>query len=1020
MELPPAPEPKRQVRKVVTVLFCDVAGSTERAGRLDPEALRSVMGEYFTAMRRVIERHGGTVEKFIGDAVMAVFGVPDLHEDDALRAVRAAVEMRGELERLEIPARIGINTGEVVTGGEALVTGDAINVAARLEQAAGEGNVLIGESTYALVRAAVDAVLAEPVAAKGKSEPLSGWYVLGVAPGAPGFARQMDAPLIGREEELALVGEIYERCVRERRCHLVTLLGAPGAGKSRLIAEFATGAAAGATVLTGQCLSYGEGVAFWPIAEMVRAAAGITEGDSAASARGKLVELARSRLHELLPAGGSPDAGAAAERVAWAIGLDDEVADAGEIAWATRKLFEWLAARAPLVLVFEDVHWAEPTLLDLIENLADFSRGAPILVVCSARPELVDVRPGWTGGMRNATSLLLDPLTDVSTAELIASRAEAAGLSAQRRQQIVAAAEGNPLFVEQLLATVSADGERELAIPSTIQALLAARLESLGPDERRVLECASVEGRVFQRAACEALAPGPSADELSDVLQRLIRRQLIAPEHARAGGEESFRFQHQLIRDAAYAHLSKRDRAELHERYADWLEERMRGRAAEYEEIVAFHLERAWRLLGELEPGGGGARAEVAARAGRLLVSAGTRARERGDAHSAVRLLTPARELLQRRDAARCELLLDLSRVHYADGDNAAAGALAREAFELATELGDARLTARAELVALPVEAEASASWMEQADKLDPLIARMTELGDDIGLALAWAMRASEGGALMQAHTEIAAAERARIHARRARQRDLEWDLLPEICASCLWGAIPVDAALMRSREALAVVADDPRRRAKVTAVMAGLMAMGPDVAGARALRAQRDEIDADLGSRMDVFFQVQHWSVVDMLSGDYAAAEAMLRDSIESMDPHTHLYGVNRDLMAHAILAQGRFDEAERHALESSRFGRRPSAAYGADWRSIRARVLAQRGGPFDEAVSLAREASILMATTDYLNDRAAIGLNLAIVLRAAGRQEEAANAFRSALRTWEDKGNSVAAANAHRIYGG
>ncbi len=1010
MALASAHEPERDVRKVVTALFCDMAGSTARAERLDPEAMRAVMAEYFDAMRTVIERHGGTVEKFVGDAVMALFGVPDLHEDDALRAVRAAIEMRGELERLAIPARIGINTGEVIAGGDALVTGGAINVAARLEQAAGAGQVLIGESTYELVRDAVEAVEAEPVVAKGTAEPLRAWYVVGIAAGAAGFARRMDAPLVGRERELAALRETYERCVRERRCHVITLLGAPGAGKSRLAAEFATGPAADATVLTGHCLSYGEGIAFWPIAEMVRAAAGIAEEDSAASARGKLVEFARRELDALLPEGEWLDAGAAAERVAWAIGLDDEVADAGEIAWATRKLFEWLAARAPLVLVFEDIHWAEQALLDLIDTMAELSRGAPILIICTARPELLE-------GRLNAASIPLEPLSEESTVQLIATRAEAARLSARRREQIVAAAEGNPLFVEQLLATVSDDGEREIAIPRTIQALLAARLESLAADERRVLECASIEGRVFQRASCEALAPDVGANEIAALLESLTRRQLIGPEHSRSAGE-TFRFQHQLICDAAYAHISKRDRAELHERYADWLEPRVRERAAEYEEIVAFHLERAWRLSGELEPDGGSSRAELALRAGRLLAAAGARARERGDAHSAVRLLTPARELLQGRGTARCELLLDLSRVQYANGDNAAAGAMAREALELATELGDDRLAARAELVALPVEAEASASWMEQAGRLGSLIARMTELGDDFGLALAWAMRSSEGGALMQAHIEISAAERARIHARRARQRDLELDLLPEICASCLWGAIPVGAALSRSHEALAVVADDPPRRAKVTAVIAALMAMGADVEGARALREQRTAVDADLASRMDVWFQVQHWSVVDMMSGDYAAAEAMLRASIEAMDPHSHLYGVNRDMMAHAVLAQGRFDEAEQHALESARFGRRPSAAYGADWRSIRARVIAHRGGPFDEAVSLAREASILMATTDYLNDRAAIDLNLAIVARAAGRLDEADNAFRNALRTWEDKGNSVAAANAHRLY--
>lgn len=348
------------------MLFCDVAGSTALGEQLDPEALRAVMARYYEAMRRVIERHGGTVEKFIGDAVMAVFGVPELHEDDALRAVRAAAEMRTELEQMEIPARIGINTGEVVAGRDSLVTGDAVNVAARLEQAAGPGDVLIGEATYKLVQNAVTVEQVEPVAAKGKADPVPARRLVSVDATAAGFARRMDAPLIGRESELALLAEAYERAVRERRCHLFTLMGLAGAGKSRLIAEFLTLHTGAATVLRGHCLSYGEGITFWPLAEIARGAAGITEEDTAATAR--------SRLDGLLTRADAPDAAAVAERVAWAIGLDAPAAGADEIAWAARKLFERLAADDPLVVVFEDVHWAEPTLLDLIDAVTDLSR----------------------------------------------------------------------------------------------------------------------------------------------------------------------------------------------------------------------------------------------------------------------------------------------------------------------------------------------------------------------------------------------------------------------------------------------------------------------------------------------------------------------------------------------------------------------------------------------------------------------------------------------------------------------
>jgi class 3 adenylate cyclase/tetratricopeptide (TPR) repeat protein len=1005
-------DPPRDVRKVVTVLFCDVVGSTALGERLDPEALRAAMTGYFGAVRAVIERHGGTVEKFIGDAVMAVFGVPDLHEDDALRAVRAAAEIRAELERLAIPARIGINTGEVVVvaGGDLLVTGDAVNVAARLEQAAGPAEVLIGESTYRLVSNAVQVEQVEPLAAKGKAEPLVARRLLNVDGGAPGFARRMDAPLIGREPELSLLAEAYERASRDRHCHLFTLLGVAGAGKSRLISEFLTGPAVAATALVGHCLSYGEGITFWPLAEMVRSASGIADQDSATTARAK--------LDTLLATVASPGAAAAADRVAWAIGLDAAIADVDEIAWATRKLFEWLAAEAPVVVIFEDVHWAESTLLDLIENIADLSRGVSLLIVCSARPELLETRPGWAGGKSNATSVLLEPLNDSSTLRLIDTRGEALGLTAQRRSQIVAAAEGNPLFVEQMLATLGDDPDSsQLVVPGTIQALLAARLDGLDQDERHVLESASVEGRVFHRPALTELVGERSAARLTMLLQRLIRRQLIVPERVHAGGDEAFRFQHQLIRDAAYAHMSKRDRAGQHERYAEWLQIRFGERGAEYEEIVAYHLEQAWLLHGEVEPGGL-SHAELATRAGRLLASAGRRARDGGDTPSAAGLLTRARVLVQSPAAERCLLLLDLSRAHVWNLENEAGAAVAREALDLATDLGDAVLVARAEIALLDAESDGAARDVDFAVEADSLVRRLTELGDDAGLALAWQLRTADGRARMQAAAAIAAGERALTHARRSGQRSVELETLLDIAGQSLWGSTPVADAIVRCRQALDT-ADDPRRRAKVGAMVAALEAMRGHLEEARASRARRQSIDADLATRGDIFYQAQHWAIVDTLSGDHAAAEAILRASIEEMDPDSQLISINRDMMAHTILAQGRFDEADELARQSERAANRPSeAAFGADWRRIRARVLAHRGH-HDEAVRRAREASALMTTTDYLNDRAATELDLSIVLHAAGERQAALEAAMLAIQLWALKGNTVAPARARTEFG-
>ncbi|HZE29620.1 MAG TPA: adenylate/guanylate cyclase domain-containing protein, partial [Gaiellaceae bacterium] len=468
----------REVRKVVTVLFCDVSGSTALGERIDPESLRRVMSRYFETARAIVERHGGTVEKFIGDAVMAVFGVPTVHEDDALRAVRAAEELRGglgelndELEsgygtRLEL--RMGVNTGEVVTGTEErLATGDAVNVAARLEQAAQPGEVLLGGETYRLVRDVVEVEAAAPLEAKGKAEPLDAYRLVSVLTEAPG--RRHEVPMIGRKRQRELLEGAFANVVSDRSCHLFTILGPAGVGKSRLAEEFL--AAADATVVSGRCLSYGEGISYWPVTEVVKQLVPRIE------ATGPLASILGDDS-----ASGSPE----------------------EIAWAFRKLLEARAAERPVVVVFDYLHWGEPTFLDLVEHVADLSRDAPILLLCMARAELLDVRPAWGGGKLNATTALLEPLAPDETAELLASLGE--GLDEQLRERILEAAGGNPLFVEEMVA-VAAEGEGDVAVPPTIHALLAARLDQLDPAERGVLERGAVEGQVFHRGAVTALAP---------------------------------------------------------------------------------------------------------------------------------------------------------------------------------------------------------------------------------------------------------------------------------------------------------------------------------------------------------------------------------------------------------------------------------------------------------------------------------------------------------------------------------
>ncbi|HLI77439.1 MAG TPA: adenylate/guanylate cyclase domain-containing protein, partial [Acidobacteriaceae bacterium] len=462
--------PRREQRKRVTILFCDITGSTALGESTDPEALRSLLARYFERMKGIIESHGGTVEKFIGDAVMAVFGVPQLHEDDALRACRAALEMQAALPELGIRARIGVNSGEVVTGtAERLATGDAVNVAARLEQAAPPGDILIGEETLRLVRDTVEVAATEPLSLKGKSEPVPAFRLLAVNELAARPASA--APMVGRGRELDRLQDAFAQAVEDRSCQLFTILGSAGVGKSRLAAEFLTQGVPGldgTRVLRARCLSYGEGITYWPVVEVIK-------------------QIDRS------PA--DPYADAAVQSL---LGERAAATTADEIAWAFRLLLEQEAQSQPLVVVFDDIHWGEETFLDLIEHVADLAQDASILLLCMARPELLEKRPAWGGGKWNATTVLLEPLDAAETDELLDALG---GVSDEMRERIRQAAEGNPLFVEEMLALIRESGGEAIAVPPTIQALLAARLDQLAPEERTVLEYGAVEGRVFHRSA---------------------------------------------------------------------------------------------------------------------------------------------------------------------------------------------------------------------------------------------------------------------------------------------------------------------------------------------------------------------------------------------------------------------------------------------------------------------------------------------------------------------------------------
>ena len=549
------------------------------------------------------------VEKFVGDAVMAVFGIPVSHEDDALRAVRAAAEMRAAIAEHGLEARIGVNTGEVVVGGEGetLVTGDAVNVAARLEQAAPNGEILIGAETRLLVRDAVRVEPVEPLALKGKSEPVEAFRLLEVISDAAPLARHPETPLVGRERERQRLWRDYEDAVADRTCRLFTLLGPAGIGKSRLVADFLERIGDSADVLRGRCLSYGEGITYWPLVEI------------------------------LIAIGIEPDS---------IIGTSPP-----ETQLAFRRLLEARAAERPQVVVIDDLQWAEPVFVDLVEHVADMSRDAPIFLLCIARTELLDARPGWGGGKLNATSLLLEPLGADECAELMDRLVTDAPLDAELRERITSASAGNPLYVEEMLAMVREHGgDGEIVVPPTIHALLQARIDSLEGDVRVVMERGSVEGEIFHRGSVAVLAPDPVRPAVESHLATLVRKELIRSTSPTFPEDEGFRFRHLLIRDAAYESLPKATRAELHERFADWL---ATHDLVERDEIVGYHLEQAHRYRIELDAGRPGAHGARATARPSDSAPPDVGAMERGDWGAARRLLRRALTILPEGSDAR-------------------------------------------------------------------------------------------------------------------------------------------------------------------------------------------------------------------------------------------------------------------------------------------------------------------------------------------------------------------------------
>ena len=992
--------PVEERRKTVTVLSIDLADSASLGGGLDPEVLRAALGRYFDTVRTVVERHGGTVERFVGDSAVAIFGIPELHEDDALRAARAADELRDALATLDaelepaselgLRVRAGIDTGEVLSSsvpGEATLTGSAVGGAMRLREAALPGEILVSAATHGLLGGAVTAEPVEPGGA------VLAFRIVAIGD-ATGLSRPARTRFVGRQAELEALSGVFAAVQDEGRSRVAVVLGDAGIGKTRLVSELVTSLGTQAQAFVGRCVSYGEGATYLPLAELVRQIAPTRPQATIAS----LLE-------------GDEHAALIGERIAELSGRAESAAPTGELFWAVRRFFEALAQRRPLVVVLEDVHWAEPTMLDLVEYLGAWRSEAPVLVLCIARPELYDERPGWRS---TAETIELAPLSGEETDALLADLA-GVELSEPRRARIVEVAEGNALFVEQLLAYVTEDVDPERLdadVPPSIDALLASRLDSLDSEDRAVLETAAVVGKDFLRRAVLHLSPPERVAAIDGRLGALERRGLIHPVRARGLPEDAFRFHHVLVRDVAYAGLTKARRAELHERHGAWLEQR-----DEPDELVGFHAEQAYRCRQELDHGDPEL-PRLAAWAGQRLARAGIRAWKRADTPAAVNLLGRATALLPpgpTRSEALCELAVALRTAGQID---AAEDAL-REAIA-ATTGTDRRLELRARLelaqIGLLVDPEGQAEAL--LDLAADAIPVFEELGDERALGRTWLRVAYvRGGVLGDNKAREEAAEEALVHYRRS-----GWSpatCLGELASALYHGPTPVDQAIHRCNELMDEAVSDRAGEANIQAFAGGLHGMLGQFDEARRLVASARETFEEIGMSVTIAnFCGAVSGAIEMACENHAGAEIALRESCQALEElHEYsLLSTRAAELGEALCALGRFDEAGTWARLSEQHAASEDLDGQSAWRAVDAEVRAAQG-ELAEAEALSREAVRLSARTDMLSRRGRAALVLANVLRRQERFDEASAAADDAARLFKRKGNVVWARRARGL---
>ncbi|HUP33594.1 MAG TPA: AAA family ATPase [Gaiellaceae bacterium] len=956
-------------RKLATVLFVDLVGSTELVAARDPEVVRRRVNSFFEHVSHCISTHGGIVEKFAGDSVMAAFGIPQAHEDDAERALRAAAAILDSVHGLNLEARLGVEAGEVVADDaeSTFATGEAVNVAARLQQAAQPGEILVGPFARRLTLGAVDTEEVGPLELKGFGEPLLAWRLTGIRE-TDGRAPAVAAGFVGREYELELLENTLSRVLRDKRAHLFTIYGEPGVGKSRLAREFIEGVE-GATILVGRSLPYGEGVTYWPVAEMVKVAAGITDDDPVQEAVGKLRACCGDD--------------AVADLLALAAGVLEGIEterSQQEIAWAAREWAAELADAQPLILVFEDVHWAEEPLLELVEHLAERVKDAPLLIVCLARPELLDIRPGWGGGRLRATAIELEPLAPSESEELLDALLADRELSRAERTALLEKTEGNPLFVEETTRMLLEGGTSSKRIPDTLQAMIAARIDRLPRSEKRVLQRASVIGRIFWEGTVAHLMP--ELDELEPALDGLLQRDFVIRENRSSiSGERAYRFKHVLIRDVAYAGLAKAARAELHQLVSDWLEE-IAGE--ELVEIRAYHLDQAATLHEELD---GAAPPELAARAAVALEKAGRRALAREANKSARRLLVRAVELeptLQRRFLA--------ARAARRIADLPAQAVEMERVFNEATAAGDARLQGLA-LTGLAENALLRDADLPRGRELVEQALVLLEDGKPEDRYEALSMRARIGWWLGDLDDDERWTGKALEVARQIGRKDLEASAADELASSAI-ARLELDRAASLVREAVELAEES----GNITALGWALVSQ----ARIDALRGRLDEAAAGLDQAEEHFSQSgnawalarvsNHYGWVERRRGDLAAAERRFRDAIRILQPledRGTLCESQRGL-AQVLVARGKVDEAERYALEARETVGPHDTISRATTRMALGIIRAAQGRD-EEAEVLLRDAVEIVEGKDLRLIRRELLAALARFLRERERIEEA-----------------------------